>query len=109
MKFIFIVFFGLIIYISFNNTVLNPYLFEGADKLKHLIAFFVLSFLVRFSFKDFDYKYFILILFAFLIELGQFFTQRESSFYDFLSSVLGIVIFLILQKVLILYNKSKRN
>ena len=99
MKFIFIVFFGLVIYISFNSTVLNPYLFEGADKLKHLIAFFILSILFSFAFKDFAYKYYSLVLFAFLIEVGQFFTQRESSFYDFVFSVSGIMIFLLLQMI----------
>ena len=99
MKLIFIVFFGLIIYISFNSTVLNPYLFEGADKLKHLIAFFILSILFSFAFKDFAYKYYSLVLFAFLIEVGQSFTQREASLYDFISSVSGIMIFLLLQMI----------
>ena len=98
MKILFILFLTLIIYIAFNNTILNPYLFEGSDKIKHLLAFFVLSFLFRFAFKKFDYMFLVLVLFALSIELAQSFTQREASVYDFLSGVLGIVLFLLLEK-----------
>ena len=71
MKIIFVLFLGLIIYISFNNTLLNPYIFEGAYKIKHLLAFFVLSFLFFNSFKSIKtfYKISILIFFALGIEI----------------------------------------
>ena len=100
MTIIFVLFLGLIIYISFNNTFLNPYLFEGADKIKHLLAFFVLSFLFFYSFKSINtfYKIAVLIFFAVGIEILQSFTKRESSVEDFLFSVFGVVLFLVLWK-----------
>lgn len=93
MKLVFISFFILIVYISFNNTILNPYLFEGADKVKHLLAFFVLSFFFHISFMKINYKFYILTFFAITLELIQSFTYREASFLDFISSFMGILLF----------------
>jgi len=100
MKLIFIAFFVLILYISFNNTILNPYLFEGADKLKHFFAFCILSFLFYLTFKELNYKFFILTSFAIALELIQSFTQRESSLLDFLASFTGIIFFYFILSIL---------
>ncbi len=98
MKYMLILVLGLIIYISFNSTFINPYLFEGADKIKHFIAFFILSFLFYKSFEGTNNIYIILILafFAVLIEVVQSFIGREASFIDFLAGLTGVVFYFIL-------------
>ena len=76
--------------------------FPFVDKLKHIFAFFILGLFFHISFKNISItlKLLILTTFAFLIEFIQTFTARESSLFDFLSSVLGIIIYLIVLKTL---------
>lgn len=66
--------------------------FPYIDKIKHFLAFFVLSLLFYNSFKIKN-KLILLSLIALLIELSQLFTIRESSFMDLFFSLLGIVIY----------------
>ncbi|MBU3015742.1 VanZ family protein [Poseidonibacter lekithochrous] len=102
MRYLFILALGLIVYISFNSTFINPYLFEGADKIKHFLAFFILSFLFFRSFEDINnkFKFSILALFAVLIEVIQSFVGREASVNDALASLLGIVLYLLIVKII---------
>ncbi len=76
--------------------------FKNSDKLKHVFAFFVLSY---FLYKTFyrltrNQKFLLLVFFAFLIEFLQIFSNRESSLMDFLASVFGICLYLVVDKVL---------
>ena len=84
--------------------------FEINDKLKHIIAFFTLSF---FFFKSFEnisdkYKFFILSFFAIVLEIIQSFVGREASFADFIASFFGVVLYLLLSNV-IKENTSNKN
>lgn len=101
MKYLFILALGLIVYISFNSTFINPYLFEGADKIKHIIAFLILSFFLFGSFEKIKgiYKIYSLVIFACVIEVAQSFVGRESSIVDFIASCFGIFLYLLIAQV----------
>ena len=88
-----------ILFFSFNGNIgIKTYPFEHSDKLKHILAFLVLSY---FFYKSLDMKYKLLALvfFAGFIEVSQIFTDRESSFFDFLASITGILIYLLIIKI----------
>ena len=108
MKIVFYFFILVIFVFSFiPNLGINTYPFENADKLKHIIAFFTLSLLFYSSFKELEpkTKFYILVLFAFILEVVQSYVGREASFFDFLASFVGIILFLLIKKV-ILENKK---
>ncbi len=65
------------------------------DKLNHLFAFFVLYILISLAYKDFSryLKIFLLLLFAFQIEVYQaFLPLREFSMLDMFADSIGIII-----------------
>lgn len=103
MKIVFFILLFIVIYFSVETNIkINTYPFEHSDKLKHIIAFFTLSFFFFKSFKDINnkFKFSILALFAVLIEGIQSFIGREASFNDALASLLGIVLYLLILKVI---------
>ena len=104
MKFnlLFFIFLGITIIfaISPNNT-LDTKLFEHSDKIKHIIAFFVLSFFFFKSFENFKnvYKFYFLVIFACAIEIVQSFVGREANILDFIASCFGILLYLLVSQV----------
>jgi VanZ family protein len=75
--------------------------FKSSDKLKHIVSFFVMSYFFLENSINIQnkVKVYILIFIAFFIEFIQFFIGRESSILDFLSSLMGIVLFLAIKKI----------
>ncbi|MAC85221.1 MAG: hypothetical protein CL624_13910 [Arcobacter sp.] len=71
------------------------------DKLKHIIAFFVLSFFFYKSFENFKnvYKFYFLVIFACAIEIVQSFVGREANILDFIASCFGILLYLLVSQV----------
>ena len=77
---------------------------ETHDKIKHIFAFFIVSF---FFIENSDIKLniyiktILLFLFALSLEIVQKIIGRSSvDFYDFLASSLGILVFLLLRHIL---------
>ena len=72
------------------------------DKIKHNIAFLVLSFLFFRNFKNikFYYKFYILIIFACAIEIAQSFVGRQASFTDIVASISGVLLSFLILKVI---------
>jgi len=100
-------FFILLISISFLALYPNDFitLDQGIpyeDKIKHILAFFVLSFFLYKSFKEIKgiYKFFLLIIFAGTIEIVQTFISREASFADIIASISGVLLYLLVSKAL---------
>lgn len=91
---IFIILIILVIYNSLYNNF-NPHIFEGDDKIKHILSFFLLSFLLKNIFKKISYKrifiYFILL--SILIETIQPFFNRSSDFWDIIANISGIFLY----------------
>jgi VanZ family protein len=81
------------------NTGTNPF---HIDKAKHLLAFFVLAFIIdrTFLFINLYIRIFILVVFAFMIEVIQSFIGREFSIWDFVFSVLGVFAYLVLKNII---------
>jgi VanZ family protein len=71
------------------------------DKIKHILAFFVISYLfIENSLKIKNkLKIFILIFIAIFIEFIQSIIGREASIFDFVSSLIGIVSFISIKKL----------
>lgn len=72
---------------------------ETSDKLKHIAAFFTLSyFLFESTIKLHDlYRFSILVFLAFFIEYVQSIIGREASMMDFLASTSGVLIYILLR------------
>ena len=91
---------GVLFFALTPENLFDKKLFENSYIFKHIIAFFVLS---VFLFKGFDYskpiKIIILVILAFMIEFLQFFVGRQASFEDFVLSVSGIFLFLLLSRL----------
>ncbi len=77
------------------------------DKIKHIMAFFTLSYFFYSGFKDFEnnFKFFTLVVIALVIEVLQGYVGREPSVVDFIASIVGILTYLLIKKV-ILENKK---
>ena len=95
------VFLFLVIFISFvavtpvEGGASLPYI----DKLLHFVAFLVLTFFMDLSIKKpllfSKAALILLILYAFLIELVQYFlSYRSAEVFDFISDLLGILVYL---------------
>ena len=80
-----------------DTLILNEY-----DKLKHFLAFFIISYLfIQNSIKlNVILKFSILVFIAFFIEYIQGELGRQANFLDFLASFLGISIFFLLKFIL---------
>ena len=99
MKYFFFFFlFITIVFSFFSDFGIKTYYFEGMDKIKHIVAFFTISFFFYKSFYNIRdiHKFFILVTFAGIIELVQSFVGREASFLDFIASCLGVILYLLL-------------
>ena len=72
---------------------------ETSDKLKHIAAFFTLSyFLFESTIKFHDlFRFLILVFLAFFIEYVQSIIGREASLMDFLASTSGVLIYILLR------------
>jgi VanZ family protein len=97
---IFILFIILAFTISPKETI-DIKLFEHSDKIKHIIAFFTLSFFLYKSFENIKnkYKFYSLVIFACVIEIIQSFVGREASIADFMASCFGVLLYLLILKV----------
>ena len=96
-----LVFLLLVLFISYGAVtpveggVSLPYI----DKLLHFVAFLVLTFFMDLSIKKpllfSKAALILLILYAFLIELVQYFlSYRSAEVFDFISDLLGILVYL---------------
>ena len=95
-----LVFLLLVLFISY--AAVTPV--EGAslpyvDKLLHFVAFLILTFFMDLSIKKplllSKAALILLILYAFLIELVQYFlSYRSAEVFDFISDLLGILVYL---------------
>lgn len=95
---LFFCFLFLICFFAFKKeSIETTSLFENEDKVKHVLAFFILSYFLFCKSINIklSIKIFILILIAFLIEYSQSFFYRESSFFDFLASCIGIILYVV--------------
>lgn len=99
--FVFVTFFILILALSSENFIYIENLFPHMDKVKHIIAFFTLSFFFFKSFNNLNnkYKLSVLIIFACVLEVLQSFVGREASILDVLASFIGIFIYLCFSKI----------
>jgi VanZ family protein len=81
------------------DSIVDKKIFYHFDKIKHILAFFVLSyFLFTSSVKIHHiFKFIILVFICFFIEYVQEMIGRQASLEDFLASFFGIVLFVILR------------
>ena len=81
------------------NHVIDKKILDQYDKVKHIMAFLVLSyFLFESSIRLHDFfKFLILVSLALSIEYNQGMIGREFSILDFLASSLGIVLFMVIK------------
>lgn len=81
--------------------MLDKKLFLYSDKIKHIIAFFVLSYFIFINLNKIKkiYTSILLILFAGFIEILQIYANRQADIIDFMFSVIGVLIFLILNSI----------
>jgi len=95
----FLVIFGIFAIAFDPSRNVDKVLLVNFDKVKHLLAFVVLSyFFVESSIKLKEIlKILILVMIAFFIECVQFIIGREASFLDFLASISGIGIFVLVR------------
>ncbi len=77
---------------------------SGNDKLNHILAFYVLSLLVDYSFPSISFNYIkilSLVGYGAAIEIVQFFaTSRSCSLYDLLADTFAIFIYIITRELL---------
>ena len=102
MKYFFFLFlFITIIFSFFSDFGIKTYYFEGMDKIKHILAFFVLSFFLYKSFEEIKglYKFYSLVIFGCAIEIMQSFVGREANMIDFLASCFGVLLYLLISQV----------
>ena len=96
-----LVFLSLVLFISYAAVIpveggaSVPYI----DKLLHFVAFLILTFFMDLSIKKplllSKAALILLILYAFLIELVQYFlSYRSAEVFDFISDLLGILVYL---------------
>lgn len=82
------------------ENLFDKKLFEHSYIFKHILAFFVLSI---FLFKGFDHsktiKIILLVILALLIEFSQSLVGRQASFEDFVLSVSGVFLYLLISKL----------
>jgi len=93
-KFLFWITLIAVLYFAFApNLCIGPH-FENSDKYKHMFAFFVLTnFFVYAYKKSFKQVWFWMFVLGIFIEFVQYFEPtRESSFFDLLADVVGILI-----------------
>lgn len=97
-------FFGLLIVVFLilligltPDDYIKTFDFKYADKIKHILAFFVLSFFLYKSFEEIKgiYKFYSLVIFACAIEIIQSFVGREANILDFMASCFGIIIYIV--------------
>jgi hypothetical protein len=87
-----------------DKQILNNY-----DKIKHIFAFFVLSyFLFESSINISKYfKFIILLSLAFIIEYVQSMIGREASLIDFVASSSGILLFIFIKFMFKKFSENK--
>jgi VanZ family protein len=82
-----------ITYLAFTRPD-HPVVPNISDKLNHLLAFYVLAFLLDFSFPSSELgagKFFVLLVYGLFIEVVQFFLpDRTASLLDLLADAAGI-------------------
>ena len=81
------------------NYIIDKKIFYHFDKVKHTLAFFVLSyFLFASSVKiHYFFKFFILTFIGFFIEYVQSMIGRQASMDDFLASFFGVILFIFIR------------
>lgn len=90
------------------NYIVDKKVFYHFDKIKHISAFFVLSyFLFASSIKiHYFFKFTILVFIGFFIEYVQQMIGRQASIGDFLASFSGIVLFVIVKIIIKRFTKN---
>lgn len=90
------------------SSIVDKKIFYHFDKIKHILAFFVLSyFLFGSSIKiHYFFKFTILVFISFFIEYVQQRIGRQASISDFLASFSGIILFVIVK---IMFKKFAKN
>ncbi len=117
-KYFKLLFFATAIAVFILATVSNDHIdihHQYADKIKHITAFFTLSFLLNRSSSTLQHRFrnmLALLFFGFFIEVVQYFIpSRDSDWMDILADFVGILLFQIsysfLKAVQYFLNKSK--
>ena len=99
-KYFKLLFFATAIAVFILATVSNDHVdihHQYADKIKHITAFFTLSFLLNRSSSTLQHRFrnmIALLFFGFLIEVAQYFIPaRDSDWMDILADFVGILLF----------------
>lgn len=115
MKSLFYIVVGVILFLAFTPSKFTPSIVGGHDKIAHFVAFFVLSFGMKFSFSTYSFRriFLMMALLAAGIEIFQYyFTNRQFSIMDFGAGMAGVFIYLSLLKIItkvytVFYQASK--
>lgn len=111
MKFttLFLLVLSITFFIAFDtNRTIDKLIFPSLDKIKHLIAFFTLSFFLMEStipLKKYI-KILLLISIAIFIETFQFIIGRELSLLDLCASIFGIFLYIFISFSILKLNKN---
>ena len=93
----------MIFFIAFDPTrVVDTQVLPNSDKIKHMGAFFILSyFLFESTIKLQNiYRFLILVSLAFIIEYVQSMIAREASIDDFIASSFGVILFIFVKTII---------
>lgn len=111
MKYLFFVLVGITLFFSLSAGQITPAIVVNHDKLFHFIVFFALSFFMNISFPTYKIKKIVvvMILLAVGIEFAQYyFANRELSVIDFAASIMGIIVYVSIVKIMCRKYKTAR-
>ncbi|MCK5829822.1 MAG: hypothetical protein KAH20_05925 [Methylococcales bacterium] len=103
MKSLFYVVVGVMLFFAFLPGKFTPNIIGHHDKLAHFVAFFILSFGMKFSFSTYSFRriFLIMAILAAGIEFFQYgFTSRQFSIVDFGAGMAGVFIYLSILRII---------